>query len=79
MSAECLMVLSDGDTYTSLAGCKIIRVDEDALSEDRSWNLENGEIRALLAAAAGGDDDGVQVVIEFKANEAPGLVSGPRS
>jgi hypothetical protein len=79
MSAEYLMILNDGDTYTDLSGCKIIRVDEEALSDDQGWNLENGYIGALISAAEAGDDEGVEVVLEFKAATADGLGSAPRS
>lgn len=45
-----LMVLSDGETFTDLEGCRIVAVPEDFDESDLDWD----------------DPDVVELVIEFR-------------
>jgi hypothetical protein len=42
------VVLNDGDTFTSLGGCKLVIVNEDKLTEDEKELLDDGCMRDYL-------------------------------
>ena len=65
------MVLNDGETYTSLDGCKIIRVtDHDAENLDDEELIESGDVIARLSVDQRSMDDRVLYVYE-RINDHP--------
>jgi hypothetical protein len=55
-----VMVLNDGETFTSLSGCRVLNVPEDVPPEDiAEWvkkNYQNGEDLTVV------DDEGLFII-----------------
>lgn len=61
--AKFLMVLNDGETYTGLAGCKVVRVEEDEASQ---WALDDGEIPADAEVVATFSEQEERIVLTYE-------------
>jgi alkylhydroperoxidase family enzyme len=56
MNTVDVMVLNDGETYTAVNGCKIVRVNANDLKADERAAIDGGEVLAALAPSESFDD-----------------------
>jgi len=62
------MVLNDGETYTGLAGCKIVEIPDDFDGEPDA---------AIKEACYGNEDEGVEVLYTFTGHESQRITRMP--
>jgi hypothetical protein len=51
-----VMVLNDGETYTAVNGCKIVRVNADALEADEGAAIAGGKVLVAFTPNESFDD-----------------------
>jgi hypothetical protein len=56
MNTADVMVLNDGETYTAVNGCKIVRVNADALEADERAAIDGGAVLVAFTPSESFDD-----------------------